>query len=90
MAGIGPELVCIHLFTGTPNHQLGYFVLCTRLVYLYYRPYPLFKQAVQVEDWPAAGAALNRVRHVILVNLIIGLILLVIVFAGRYGFFTSI
>ena len=79
--GFATSPVYVHIM-----HLLG-LLMIGLFVYLYYRPYPVFKQAVKVEDWPAAGAALNRVRHVILVNLVIGLILLVIVYAGRYGFF---
>ncbi len=79
--GFATSPIYVHIM-----HMLG-LLMIGLFLYLYYRPYPVFKQAVQVEDWPAAGAALNRVRHVILVNLVIGLILLVIVYAGRYGFF---
>ena len=79
--GFAASPVYVHIM-----HLLG-LLMIGLFVYLYYRPYPVFKQAVQVEDWPAAGAALNRVRHVILVNLVLGLILLAIVYAGRYGLF---
>ncbi len=77
--GFATSPIYVHIM-----HMLG-LLMIGLFVYLYYRPYPVFKQAVQGEDWPAAGAALNRVRHVILVNLVIGLVLLAIVYAGRYG-----
>lgn len=79
--GFSSSPVYVHIM-----HMMG-LVMIGLFVYLYYRPYPVFKQAVIGEEWPAAGAALNRVRHVILVNLVLGLVLLAVVFSGRYGFF---
>lgn len=79
--GFATSPVYVHLM-----HALG-LLMIGLFVYLYYRPYPVFQKAVEDENWPAAGAALNRVRHVVLVNLILGLVLLVIVYAGRYGLF---
>ena len=48
------------------------------------RPYQVFKKSVDAENWPKAGAALNQVRLIVLVNLLLGLVLLVVVTAGRY------
>ena len=48
------------------------------------RPYQKFKKAVVAENWARAGEALNQVRIVVLINLILGLVLLAIVAAGRY------
>lgn len=79
--GFATSPVYVHLM-----HALG-LLMIGLFIYLYYRPYPVLKQAVDAEDWPAAGAALNRVRHVVLVNLVLGLILLAVVYAGRYGLF---
>lgn len=78
-------------FAGSPvyvhiMHALG-LLMIVLFIYLYYRPYPVLKSTVAAEDWPAAGAALNRVRHIVLVNLVLGLALLFIVYAGRYGLF---
>lgn len=67
-------------------HALG-LVMIAVFVYLYVLPYPLLKKAVGKEDWAAAGIALNRVRHLVLINLIIGLVLLAVVYSGRYGLF---
>lgn len=80
--GFATSPVYVHIM-----HALG-LLMIGLFVYMYYRPYALFKQTVQVEDWSGAGAALNRVRHVVLVNLIMGLILLALVYAGRYGLFS--
>ncbi|ASJ71271.1 CopD family protein [Granulosicoccus antarcticus] len=79
--GFATSPVYVHIM-----HLLGLLMIAL-FVYMYYRPYALFKQTVEAEDWQAAGAALNRVRHVVLVNLVMGLILLALVYAGRYGLF---
>ena len=43
-----------------------------------------FKRAVDAEDWPSAGATLNRIRQIIAVNLPLGLLVVVIGGSGRY------
>lgn len=62
-------------------HLLG-LLMMGLFIYLYYRPYPVFKAAVAEERWPDAAAALNRIRHIILVNLVLGLLVVVIATAG--------
>lgn len=79
--GFATSPVYVHIMHAVGLLMIGLFA------YLYYRPYAVFQQAVQVEDWLAAGVALNRVRHVVLVNLLLGLSLLALVYAGRYGLF---
>lgn len=79
--GFASAPVYVHLM-----HLLG-LIMITLFIFLYYVPYPKLKAAVVREDWAEAGTALNRVRQVVLVNLILGLILLVAVYAGRYGLF---
>jgi len=61
-------------------HLIGW-VMVLLFVYLYYKLYPPFVAAVKAESWPEAGSALNRIRHVVLVNLILGMILLLAVSA---------
>ena len=53
-------------------------------VWLFHGPWLAFKRAVDVEDWPSAGASLNRVRQIIAVNLPLGLLVVVIGGSGRY------
>lgn len=79
--GFSSSPVYVHLM-----HAIGLLMMLL-FAYLYYRPYPVFKQTVAVEDWLAAGAALNHIRRVVLVNLCLGLALLVLVYSGRYGLF---
>jgi hypothetical protein len=37
-------------------------------VWLFHGPWLAFKRAVDSEDWPSAGASLNRIRQIIAVN----------------------
>lgn len=72
-------------FTSTPGyvhlmHIIGW-IMALLFVYLYYKIYPAFKSAVQNENWPDAGVAMGRIRHVILINLILGVVLLVLITA---------
>ena len=79
-------------FAGSPlyvhiMHLLG-LVMIALFVYLYFVPYKALKSQVTQEDWPLAGASLNKVRQLVLVNLILGLLLIAAVYAGRYGLFS--
>jgi len=80
--GFASSPVYVHIM-----HFLG-LIMMALFVYLFYLPYAALKRTVTAEDWPAAGSALNRVRHVVLVNLLLGLVLLAVVYAGRYGLFS--
>jgi len=79
--GFASAPVYVHIM-----HLLG-LIMMGLFVFLYFIPYPRLKASVLQEDWAEAGIALNRVRLVVLINLIAGLILLVLVYAGRYGLF---
>lgn len=41
------------------------------------------RAAVAAQDWPAGGIAMNRIRQLVLVNLVLGVITTVVVFVGR-------
>jgi uncharacterized membrane protein len=51
--------------------------------YLYFVPFAAMKRAVMAGDWPAAGAALNRIRLLVGINLSLGLINIAVVFVLR-------
>ena len=53
-------------------------------VYMFHGPWLKFKRAVDAQDWPAAGARLNDIRQIIMINLPLGLIVVVIGGTGRY------
>jgi uncharacterized membrane protein len=64
--------------------QLIAWIMIALFVWLFHGPWLAFKRAVDAEDWPAAGAHLNRIRQIIAVNLPLGLIVVVIGASGRY------
>jgi uncharacterized membrane protein len=68
--GFGSSPGYVHIM-----HLLG-LVMIVLFIYLYYRPYRTFTAAVQLEKWPDAADALNRIRHIVLMNLILGLVLM--------------
>jgi uncharacterized membrane protein len=53
-------------------------------IYLYFVPWQRFRRAVSIEDWPAANATLQRMRFIVGVNLILGLVTIVVGASGRY------
>ena len=79
--GFATSPVYVHIM-----HLLG-LVMIALFVYLYFAPYRRLVAEVAKEAWPEAGQALNQVRKVVLVNLVIGLVLISSVYAGRYGLF---
>jgi len=79
--GFATSPIYVHIM-----HLLG-LVMIALFVYLYFVPYRGLVSDVANEAWPEAGRALNRVRQVVLVNLVIGLVLIGSVYAGRYGLF---
>lgn len=58
---------------------IGY-VMAAIFVFIYFVPYATLSRAVAAEDWPAAGAALNRIRELVGTNLILGLLIVVLIF----------
>jgi len=47
-------------------------------------PYPALQRAVALGDWPAGGAALNLIRRLVGINLLLGLLTLGFASLGRY------
>jgi len=74
-AGIGMH---IHLMQG-----IGW-VMIVLFMWLFHGPWLAFKRAVDAQDWPTAGANLDRIRQIIAVNLPLGLLVVVIGASGRY------
>jgi len=52
-------------------------------VYVATGPYPVLARAVEAGDWKAGGAALNRIRQLVGVNLLLGLLTIGIAVLGR-------
>ena len=75
-------------FAGAGLHvhlmQMIGWLMIALFVWLFHGPWLAFKRAVDVEDWPSAGASLSRIRQIIAVNLPLGLLVVVIGASGRY------
>ena len=52
--------------------------------YIYFGPWPRFRNAVASEDWNAAEGAIARIRGMVRVNLGLGLLTAIIGAGGRY------
>lgn len=52
--------------------------------YLNIGPYKTLKTAVMGENWSDGGIALGKIRHIIGINLILGLINVIVATSGRY------
>lgn len=55
-------------------------------IYLYvvFGPYARLKAAVAAQDWPAGGAALNRIRQAVGSNLLLGMLTIAFATVGRW------
>lgn len=51
--------------------------------YLRLRSYPALRAAVDAARWPEAGARAATIRHLVAVNLILGLVVIVVAVLGR-------
>ncbi|ROR29534.1 CopD family protein [Inmirania thermothiophila] len=60
------------------------WLMIALFLWLQARPWPALRAAAAAGDWPAAGAALARVRAVVALNLALGLALAAIGALGRY------
>ncbi|MDD5390883.1 MAG: CopD family protein [Gallionellaceae bacterium] len=77
MGGMAAVPVHVHIMVG-----IGY-VMAALYAYLYFVPFAAMKRAVMAGDWPAAGAALNRIRALVGTNLTLGLVNIAVVFVLR-------
>ncbi len=68
----------VHLMQG-----IGWLMVAVYLVVFFF-PYRDFKAGVQQEDWPAAGAALAKIRQLVGLNLILGLLVVATASGGRF------
>ena len=80
-------------FKGLPMHinlmmVLG-IVMMLIFFHVFFAPYKRLKKSVVAEDWPAGGKALTQIRHLVGVNMIIGLITAAIATGGKKPFLSS-
>jgi uncharacterized membrane protein len=78
LGGFASARLHVHLM-----QALGW-VMIALFLWLFHGPWLKFKRAVEAQDWPTAGANLNRMRQIISVNMPLGLIVVVIGASGRY------
>ncbi|GGX82899.1 hypothetical protein GCM10007160_08010 [Litchfieldella qijiaojingensis] len=61
-------------------------VMMLIFLHLYFAPYRKLIRAVEREDWPSGGEQLGRIRRLVGINLILGLLVVIIASGGRYLF----
>ncbi len=76
--GMGGVRSHIHAMLGSGT------IMAVLFAYLYFVPYSRMRQAVSKQDWPEAGRNQNRIRIIVTVNLIIGLVTTILGTSGRY------
>jgi uncharacterized membrane protein len=52
---------------------------------IYFAHYPRLGAGITAEDWPAAGAAMNRIRALVAINLGLGALTVVVATLGAYA-----
>lgn len=70
---------------GMPVHimqALGWLMILIYM-HLFFAPFRRLKEAVVTAQWPEAGKQLGRIRHIVGVNLALGLIVIAIASGGR-------
>lgn len=64
--------------------HLAGLVMVALFLYLYFAAYWPMKRAVADSELPVAAASLEKIRRIVQVNLVLGLLVVVIATAGRY------
>src|SRR3954470_13721087 len=62
-------------------------VMSAIFMHVYFAPFGRLKRAVAAEDWKAGGAALNQIRMLVAVNLVLGLVNICVAVLGAGGVF---
>ncbi len=83
----GLHMMALFGWLVAPHYVLAMLAigLLMMLIYLvvFFVPYAKLKRAVAEQNWKAGGAALGQIRQLIGINLVLGLLTIVLVFAGR-------
>lgn len=74
MGGMAAVAYPIHLMVA-----IGY-LMAVIFAFIYFAPYSRLRKAVEAQDWPAGGQALNLIRKLVMTNLILGLSNVALVF----------
>lgn len=88
IAASGMVMIGLHGFGAAPlNWHLmlaSGVAMIAIYVYVVTGPYAALQLAVDAENWKAGGAALNRIRQMVGVNLVLGLLTIAVATIGRY------
>lgn len=76
--GFGAVGLHVHIMLGT-----GYLMIALFL-HLYFAPFRRLRLAVAAADWPKAGAQLGQIRHIVGINLLLGLLTVANAAGGRF------
>ena len=76
--GMGTERLYIHVM-----HGLGLLMIAIYL-YVYFVPYQGLKRAVAAQVWPEGKQHIDRIRDMVGINMILGLITIAVAAGGRY------
>jgi len=74
MSGVG---MYVHIM-----QALGWLMILIYM-HLFFAPFRRLKEAVVTAQWPEAGKQLGRIRHIVGVNLALGLIVIAVASGGR-------
>jgi uncharacterized membrane protein len=59
-------------------------VMMLLFLHLYFAPWRRFCRAVEAGAWPDAGAQLNKIRRIVAINLVLGLVTAAVGASGRF------
>ena len=86
----GYAMLFVHFggFAGAPLHvnvmqALGIAMMLIFL-HLCFAPWRRFSRAVETGAWPDAGAQLNKIRRIVAINLVLGLVTVTVGASGRF------
>jgi len=77
MASVGLH---VHLMLASGYLMIGLFM------HVFFVPYKRLKRTTAEHNWPEASRHLNQIRRIVAINLILGILIIAIAAAGRYGF----
>jgi uncharacterized membrane protein len=66
-----------HLMFATGLAMMAVFL------HVYFAPYQRLRRGVAAQDWPAAGAALNQIRRLVGINVVLGFVTIALATLGR-------
>lgn len=78
LGGMGSVGIHVHIML-----LLG-LIMMLMFMHVFFSPFKKLSAAVVAADWDKAAAALNQIRVLILINLILGILTVLIASAGRY------